>query len=44
MNKLLITGTLVLGMASAKAQFVFDYLKAADTYYKKADYYSASVL
>lgn len=42
MNKLFITGTLVLAMASAKAQFVFDYLKAADNYYKQADYYSAS--
>ena len=42
MNKLFITGTLVLALASAKAQFVFDYLKAADNYYKQADYYSAS--
>src|SRR5438876_2963045 len=42
MNKLLITGALLLSIASAKAQFVYDYLKAADNYYKQADYYSAT--
>ena len=42
MNKLLITGTLLLAVATTKAQFVFDYLKAADNYYKQADYYSAT--
>src|SRR5260221_5038605 len=41
-NILFITGSLVLAMASAKAQFVVDYLKAADGYYKQADYYSAT--
>ncbi len=41
-NKLLITGSLVLALTSVRAQFVYDYLRAADAYYKKGDYYSAS--
>src|ERR1700709_2553645 len=40
--KLLITGSLLLTMTSVKAQFVYDYLKAAANYYKQADYYSAT--
>src|SRR5260221_4320478 len=41
-HTLFITGILVLAMTSVKAQFVYDYLKAADNYYKQADYYSAT--
>ena len=42
MRKLLMTASVVCLFASAKAQFTYDYLKAADNYYRKADYYSAA--
>ena len=42
MRKLLITASAICLFASAKAQFTYDYLKAADEYYRKADYYSAA--
>lgn len=42
MRKLLITASAICFFASAKAQFTYDYLKAADEYYRKADYYSAA--
>ena len=38
-----MTAALVLAIASVKAQYVVDYLKAADNYYKRADYYSATL-
>ena len=37
-----MTAALVMAMASVKAQYVVDYLKAADNYYKQEDYYSAT--
>jgi outer membrane protein OmpA-like peptidoglycan-associated protein/tetratricopeptide (TPR) repeat protein len=43
MKKILLTATVVACIASANAQFTYDYLKAADTYFKKGDYYSASL-
>jgi outer membrane protein OmpA-like peptidoglycan-associated protein/tetratricopeptide (TPR) repeat protein len=42
MRKLLITAGAICCFVSAKAQFTYDYLKAADDYYRKADYYSAA--
>lgn len=39
-----IIATVILGcsITAANAQFTFDYLRAADNYYKKADYFSAA--
>ncbi len=42
MKKLIATGVLGCSLLAAKAQFTYDYLRAADNYYKKADYYSAA--
>src|SRR5215204_1195547 len=42
MNKLFFTAMVVLSAGSLKAQFSNDYLKAADNYYRKGDYYSAA--
>lgn len=42
MKKIFATGILCCGLIAAKAQFTYDYLRAADNYYKKADYYSAA--
>lgn len=42
MKKLLLSAASFLFLLSAKAQFTYDYLKAADNYYRKADYYSAA--
>jgi len=42
MRKLLIAGAAVLSFASAQAQFSTDYLKAADDYFRRGDYYSAA--
>ncbi|THU40433.1 flagellar motor protein MotB [Niastella caeni] len=42
MKKLLATGIIGCSMLAANAQFTYDYLRAADNYYKKADYYSAA--
>jgi len=42
MRKLLITASAICLFVTAKAQFTYDYLKAADNYYRKADYYSAA--
>jgi outer membrane protein OmpA-like peptidoglycan-associated protein/tetratricopeptide (TPR) repeat protein len=41
MKKLLILAALFTAV-TATAQFTYDYLKAADDYYKKGDYYSAA--
>ena len=35
MKKVLITSAVVFFACSLQAQFVYDYLKAADSYYKK---------
>lgn len=43
MKKILLTATVFVCFASAKSQFTYDYLKAADNYFKKGDYYSASL-
>ncbi len=40
--KKLLTGVLVFCFLSAQSQFTYDYLKAADGYFKKADYFSAA--
>ena len=42
MRKIIVTGILGCSLATANAQFTYDYLRAADNYYKKADYYSAA--
>jgi OmpA-OmpF porin, OOP family len=42
MKKLIATGLMCCSLLAAKAQFTYDYLRAADNYYKKADYYSAA--
>ena len=42
MKKFLVTASALCFLLSANAQFTYDYLKAADDYYRKADYYSAA--
>src|SRR5688572_24147518 len=42
MKKIFLTSAVILSIVSAEAQFTYDYLKAADNYYKKADYNSAA--
>jgi outer membrane protein OmpA-like peptidoglycan-associated protein len=42
MKKLFATSVLGCCILAANAQFTYDYLRAADNYYKKADYYSAA--
>jgi outer membrane protein OmpA-like peptidoglycan-associated protein/tetratricopeptide (TPR) repeat protein len=42
MKKIILILVIVPGFLAARGQFVADYLKAADTYYKKGDYYSAA--
>jgi outer membrane protein OmpA-like peptidoglycan-associated protein len=42
MKKIIVTGIMACGIMAANAQFTYDYLRAADNYYKKADYYSAA--
>ncbi|MBC9932625.1 OmpA family protein [Chitinophaga qingshengii] len=41
MKKLFITASVLLAAMTLQAQFTYDYLKAADQYYKKEDYNSA---
>jgi hypothetical protein len=42
MRKVIITGIMGCSLFAAKAQFTYDYLKAADDYYRKANYSSAA--
>src|SRR4051812_5829943 len=42
MKKIFLLLVVVPGFLGVRAQFVADYLKAADNYYKKGDYYSAA--
>lgn len=42
MKKILTAASVVFCFLSAGAQFTYDYLKAADNYFKKGDWYSAS--
>jgi len=42
MKKIILILLIVPGVIVARGQFVADYLKAADAYYKKGDYYSAA--
>ncbi|RYF84343.1 MAG: tetratricopeptide repeat protein [Chitinophagaceae bacterium] len=42
MKRILVTASAICFLLSAQAQFTYDYLKAADDYYRKADYYSAA--
>jgi len=42
MKKIIATGIICCSLLAANAQFTYDYLRAADNYYKKADYYSAA--
>jgi OOP family OmpA-OmpF porin len=42
MKKIIATGIIACSLITANAQFTYDYLRAADNYYKKADYYSAA--
>lgn len=42
MKKILFTALVVFSCEAMHAQYSYDYLKAADSYYKKGDYYSAT--
>src|SRR5688572_17066904 len=42
MKKAIITTSAICILLSVKAQFTYDYLKAADEYYRKTDYFSAA--
>lgn len=42
MKKIFLTAATVLAITAAQAQFTYDYLRAADQYYRKADYNSAA--
>jgi OmpA-OmpF porin, OOP family len=42
MRNILIAGVAALTCSAAQAQFTQDYLRAADDYYRKGDYYSAA--
>jgi OmpA-OmpF porin, OOP family len=42
MKKILMTVAIVMGCSSLHAQFTYDYLKAADNYFQKNDFYSAA--
>lgn len=42
MKKLFLSFVVAFGLVSVHAQVVFDYLKAADNYFKNGDYYSAA--
>src|SRR5947209_6362314 len=42
MKKIFVTASAICFLLSAQGQFTYDYLKAADDYYHKADYYSAA--
>ncbi|ASZ14219.1 OmpA family protein [Chitinophaga pendula] len=42
MKRILFTATILFSVIHANAQFTYDYLKAADNYYKRADYASAA--
>lgn len=42
MKKICLSLIVVAGLLQARAQFTYDYLRAADNYYKKADYFSAA--
>lgn len=42
MKKIIATTITICSLITARAQFTYDYLRAADNYYKKADYYSAA--
>src|SRR5688572_26928176 len=42
MKKLLLTVFAAVCLITVHGQFTYDYLRAADNYYKKGDYYSAS--
>jgi OmpA-OmpF porin, OOP family len=42
MKKLFYTAVFIVGMIQAQSQVVYDYLKAADDYYRKGNYYSAA--
>ena len=42
MKKILLSAAIVLTVCTVKAQYVNDYLRAADDYFKKADYYSTA--
>ena len=42
MKKTLLTFVVVLSAVLLHAQFTYDYLKAADNYFRKGDYYSAA--
>jgi OOP family OmpA-OmpF porin len=42
MKKIFATGILCCSILAANAQYTYEYLRAADNYYKKADYFSAA--
>src|ERR1700754_643972 len=42
MKKILVSAAVMMIVGVVNAQFVYDYLKAADTYFQKGDYASAA--
>jgi hypothetical protein len=42
MKKIFLTASMAVCFLAGKAQFATDYLKAADSYFIKGDYYSAA--
>lgn len=42
MKKLFLAAVVIASVTSTYAQFTYDYLRAADNYYKKGDYFSAA--
>jgi outer membrane protein OmpA-like peptidoglycan-associated protein len=43
MKKILLTAITIASAVAVNAQFTYNYLRAADNYYNKGDYYSAAV-
>jgi outer membrane protein OmpA-like peptidoglycan-associated protein/tetratricopeptide (TPR) repeat protein len=42
MRKIALTAAVILSLTQVQAQFSYDYLKAADDYFRKGDFYSAA--
>lgn len=42
MKKIILTAAVVISFVAVQAQFTYDYLRAADNYFKKGDYFSAA--
>jgi OmpA-OmpF porin, OOP family len=42
MKKVILTAAVIISFVAVQAQFTYDYLRAADNYFKKGDYFSAA--